>query len=110
MNSPWTLLAILSAMPGAYLSFRRSLIRDLKDQMQDADNPSGVGVRTVSVTYKLLACIFLGIRNKNELTELFNPSSELNQKKAKIGKNDALWIFAWFIGTFLFSLIAWWNR
>ena len=110
MKDPWTLLAIASALPGAYLSFRRSFIWDLKDQMVDHRNPAGVGVSTVSRTYEFLARIFLGIRNKNELIELFNPTSEINQTKAKADKGDAFRIFAWFVLAFAFSFTAWWYR
>lgn len=108
MKDPWTLLAIASALPGAFLSFRRSFIRDLKDQMVDLRNPGGVGVATVSRTYRLLARIFIG--NEKRWLELFDPTSEINQTKAKTNKGDAFRIFAWFVLAFAFSFTAWWYR
>ena len=108
MNDPWTLLAIASALPGAYLSFRRSFIRDLKDQMVDLRNPGGVGVGTVSRTYRLLALIFIG--KENRWLELYDPTSDVNQTKAKTDKGDAFRIFAWFVLTFAFSFTAWLFR
>lgn len=108
MKDPWTLLAIASALPGAYLSFRRSFIRDFKDQMVDHRNPAGVGVTTVSRTYKFLAHIFIG--NEKRWLELFDPISETNQTKAKTDKGDAFRIFAWFVLAFAFSFTAWWYR
>ena len=108
MKDSWTLLAIASALPGAYLSFRRSFIPDLKAQMVDLRNPVGVGVATVSCTYRLLAHIFIG--NEKRWLDLFDPSSEINQTKAKTDKGDAFRIFAWFVLAFAFSFTAWWSR
>lgn len=105
MKNPWTLLALLSAMPGAYLSFRRSLIRDLKDQMVDLRNPVGIGVGTVSFSYRLLARIFVG--TKEQWLDLFDPSSELNRTSAKTDKRDGLRIFMWFVLTFVFLCLSW---
>lgn len=107
MKDPWTLLAMLSALPGAYLSFRRSLILDIKDQMVDLRNRGGVGIDTVPVTYRLLARIFIG--NKTRWLELFDPTSEVS-RSAKTGKSDGFRIFAWFALAFAFSFIAWFVR
>src|SRR6266571_1630377 len=93
-----TLLAIFSALPGAYLTFKRSFIRDFKDQMVDPRNPGGVGVSTVTGTYRLLALIFIG--KEQRWLDLFDPTSEINQTKAKTDKGDAFRIFAWFTLTF----------
>ena len=108
MKDPWTLLAIISALPGAYLSFRRSLIRDLKDQMVDLRNPGGVGVGTVSPPYRLLARIFIG--NKQRWMDLFDPTSEVNRTNARPDKHDGFRILAWFVLTFLFLLLGWLSR
>lgn len=107
MKDPWTLLAMISALPGAYLSFRRSFIRDIKDQMVDLRNPGGIGVDTVSVTYRLLARIFIG--NKKRPMDLFDPISEVS-RSAKTDKGDAFRIFAWFTLAFAFSFMAWFLR
>jgi len=106
MKNPWTLLALLAALPGAYLSFRRSLIRDIKDQMVDPRNPAGVGIDTVRPSYRLLARIFIGKRAR--WLELFDPTSEVNLA-AKADKSDALHIFVWFVLMFAFSFLAWFH-
>lgn len=108
MKDPWTLLAILSALPGAYLSFRRSFIRDLKDQMVDLRNPGGIGAETVPLAYRFLARIFVG--DKARWLELFDPTSELNRTKAKTDKTDGFRIFVWFVLTFCFLFMAWFFR
>ena len=108
MKDPWTLLAIASALPGAYLSFRRSFIRDLKDQMVDLRTPGGVGVATVLRSYRLLARIFIG--KEKRWLELFDPTSKINQTNAKTDKGDAFRIFVWFVLAFAFSFMAWWYR
>lgn len=108
IKDPWTLLAILSAIPGAYLSFRRSFIRDIKDQMIDLRNPVGVGTKTVPLGHRVLAYIFIG--DELRWLELFDPTSKLNQTKAKPDKADGFRIFAWFVLTFCFSLTAWFFR
>ena len=95
-------------MAGAYLTFKRSFIRDFKDQMVDERNPGGVGVSTVTGTYRLLALIFIG--EKRRWLDLFDPTSEVSQAKLKTDKSDAFRIFAWFILTFVFSFIAWLQR
>lgn len=108
MKDTFTLFAILSALPGAYLTFKRSFIRDFKDQMVDLRNPGGVGISTVTGTYRLLALIFIG--KERRWLELFDPTSEVNQTKAKTDKGDAFRIFAWFTLTFAFSFTAWLLR
>jgi hypothetical protein len=108
MKDPWTLLAIISAVPGAYLSFRRSLIRDLKDQMVDLRNPAGVGVATIPASYRLLAYIFIG--KKQRWMDLFDPTSEVNRATARTGKTDGLRIFVWFFLMFSFWFLGWLSR
>jgi hypothetical protein len=76
--------------------------------MIDLRNPAGVGERTVSRPYRVLARIFIGPERR--WLELFDPSSELNRTKVKADKGDAFRIFAWFLLTFAFSFIAWWYR
>lgn len=105
---PWTLLAIFSSVPGAYLSFRRSFIRDLKDQMVNWGNPGGVGTKTVSLPYRILAYVFLGKQDK--WLTLFDPMSKLNRSKATPDKGDAFRIFVWFVVTFAFLFLAWFTR
>jgi hypothetical protein len=108
MKDPWTLLAIISAVPGAYLSFRRSLLRDLKDQMVDLSNSGGVGVATIPLSYRLLAYIYIG--KKQRWIDLFDPTSEVNKTIAKTDKTEGFRIFAWFLLTFLFLFLGWFSR
>jgi hypothetical protein len=108
MKDPWTLLAIVSAAPGAYLSFRRSFLRDLKDQMIDLRNPAGVGIATIPVLYRLLAYIFIG--KKERWIDLFDPSSHVNKATARTDKTEGLRIFLWFMLTFVFSFLSWFAR
>ena len=84
MKDPWTLLVIASTLLGAFLSFRRSFIRDLKDQMVDLRNPGGVGVATVSRTYRLLARIFIGNEKRGSNCLIRRP--RLIRRKQKLTK------------------------
>lgn len=106
MKDPLTLLAIISAVPGAYLSFRRSFLRDIKDQMVDLHNPGGVGSATIRPSYQLLAYIFIG--KKERWIDIFNPTAEVN--RATADKTDGIRIFMWFLLTFLFLFLGWLSR
>ena len=108
MKDPLTLLAIISAVPGAYLSFRRSFLRDIQDQMVDLRNPSGIGIATIPVSYQLLAYIFIG--KKQRWIDLFDPTAEVNRTTARTDKTDGLRIFVWFLLTFSFLVLGWLSR
>ena len=60
VKEPFMLLALLSAIPSAYLAFKRSFARDIRDQMVDLHNPGGVGINTVPIPYKILARLYVG--------------------------------------------------
>jgi hypothetical protein len=108
MKEPWTLLAIISAVPGAYLSFRGSLFRDLRDQMIDLRNSAGVGITTIPASYRLLAYIFIG--KKERWIDLLDPTSHVNRATARTDKTDGLRIFLWFFLTFSFLFLGWLSR
>lgn len=105
MENPFTLLAMLSALPGAYLSFKRSLIPELQDQMVDRRNPAGIGRGTVRLPYRILAYIFVGKQDK--WMDLFDPLSPVIQRLLKTDKTVGLRIFVWFALTFIFLFLAW---
>lgn len=94
-EKPFTLLALLSAMPGAYLAFKRSFIHEIREQMVDLQNPAGVGTNTVRFRYRLFAYIFVG--RKENWMELFNPTSEEFAKAFKADKTSGLRVFGWFL-------------
>ena len=60
IEKPFTLLALLFAVPGAYLAFKRAFIHDIRDQMVDLQNPGGVGINSVRFFYRVLAFMFVG--------------------------------------------------
>jgi len=105
MKNPFTILAILTALPGAYLSFKRSFIYELQNQMTDLRNPGGVGQDTLNSAYRILAYIFIGKRDK--WMEIFDPLSTVTQRLLKKDKTAGLRIFIWFLLTFIFSFLAW---
>ena len=105
MKNPFTLFALLSVIPGAYLSFKKSFYRDLKDQMVNLRNESGIGFDTVEWYYKILAYIFVGKRS--EWTDLFDPTKSNWVTK---DKTTSFRIFFWFLLTFIFSFLAWYNQ
>lgn len=104
IKNPFTLLALLSALPGAYLAFKKSFPDDLKSQMVDRGNPSGIGQKTVRCSYKLLARLFLG--RKRNWIGLFSSTSE-TAKVFTEDKTIALRMFIWFSLVFIFSFISW---
>jgi len=107
IEKPFTLLAIVSAIPGAYLVFVRSFFADIRDQMVDTKNPGGVGTRTVGCLYGLLAFVYIG--RKDKWLELFNPTSEEFVKAFRSDKASGVRIFVWFLLVFVFSFLAWLN-
>ena len=98
------LLALLCAVPGAWLSFRNSFIRDFQDQMVDLENPVGVGTCTIAWPYKFLAYMMIGPKNK--WLNLFDPPAKASLLKED--KTSALRIFMWFTLMFIFSFLRWW--
>ncbi|SRR5258708_4910748 len=104
-EKPFTLLAILSAIPGAYVVFIRSFFLEIRDQMVDTQNPGGVGTKSVRFAYKVLARIYIG--EKSKWMELFNPTSEEFEKVFRSDKTSALRAFVWFLVFFVFSFLAW---
>ena len=105
LKNPYALLALLSAMPGAYLSFKKSFLRDILDQMVDLRNPVGVGTSTVTLPYRILAYIFIGKRER--WLDLFSPGSSVHSQLLKSDKTAAVRIFVWFVLAFAFSFTAW---
>ena len=105
LKNPYTLLALILGIPGAYLSFKRFFLQELKNQMVDLHNESGVDANSVSLSYKILGYIFIG--QKKNWINLFNSTSETAQKLFKKDKTMALRIFCWFLLMFAFSFLAW---
>lgn len=97
------LLALLCAIPGAWLSFRKSFIKDFQHQMVDLENLTGIGTQTVAWPYKLLAYLLIGPQNK--WIELFDPTAKV--KVLTEDKTTALRIFIWFTLMFVFSFLRW---
>ena len=97
------LLALLCAIPGAWLSFRKSIIRDFQDQMVNVNNPGGVGTSTVVWAYRFLAYVMIGPKTK--WLELFDPVAK--EKLLKTDETSALRIFIWFALMFIFSFLRW---
>jgi hypothetical protein len=104
IKNPFALLALISAIPGAYLSFKRSFIKDLQDQMIDLRNPVGIGTGTVRFFYKIFAYIFIG--KKEIWMDLFDQFSETH-KQLQPDKTTELRMFFWFFLAFVFSFVAW---
>jgi len=105
IKEPYTLLALLSAVPGAYLAFKRSFARDIRDQMIDLRNPGGVGTNTVPLFYQILARLYVG--EKGKWLELFNPTSEEYQRLFSSDKTSGVRVFVWFSLVIIFSFVSW---
>ena len=105
LKNPYTLLGLLSLVPGAYLSLKKSFLRDISDQMVDRQNPGGVGTSTVTLPYRILAYIYIGKRER--WLDLFSPGSSVHSKLLKSDKTAGVRIFVWFMLAFAFHLTAW---
>ncbi len=105
IKEPFTLLALLSAVPGAWLAFKKMFLRDIRDQMVDLRNPGGIGTNTVTFGYKMIAYLLIGPQ-KNWL-DLFTPTSEVYERALTSDKTSGIRILMWFFSAFVFSFLAW---
>lgn len=71
--------------------------------MVGPENPAGVGTKSVSFPYRLIAHLYIGKENK--WLELLNPTSTVN-KKLESDKSQSLRIFIYFILAIIFGAIA----
>lgn len=91
--------ALIAALPGAWIVFKRHFVRELEEQMVDLRNPVGIGTATVKFPYNLLARIMIGPSYK--WTQLFDPTAR--EKLWPKDKTSAVRRALWFI---LASILA----
>ena len=104
LKNPYALLALLSAVPGAYLQLKKSFLRDISEQMVGRGNPVGIGTSTVTLPNRVLAYIFIGKRER--WLDLFSPSSAVHGKLLKSDQTAAARIFCWFVLAFCFGVVG----
>ena len=102
----FTLLALLCAVPGAYLSFKKTFIEEMKEQMFSFRMHDGkMNYDKVRFSYKVLAYILIGPPKEKWLDLLMNDLSETSQKFKD--NTIGLRIFLWFLFVFIFSFWSW---
>ena len=88
---------------GAYIAFKHGIIEDLKVQMVDLENESGVGIEAIPWHYQTIAFLYLG--KKSKWLDIFKSTPDIC-KKIKSDKTRALRTFLWFLGAFFCTLIS----
>src|SRR2546427_11212702 len=102
----FVLVALIAAIPGAWIVFRRHFIRELEEQMINLNNPTGVGPATVQFPYNLLAIVMIGPPSK--WTQLFDPAAR--EKLWKKDKTSAVRRMIWFSLASFFALCGLYCR
>lgn len=97
----FTLLALFCAIPGAWLSFKRAFFSELIDQMLNFGRHSTTLQSNVASSYKILAYLFVGKKNKWPSLLTSSPY-DLWEKD----KTVSLRILIWFGGVFVFSFLS----
>ncbi len=109
MRDPFTLLAIISAVPGACLAFKRFFFHEIRSQLVDLDKPGGIGPRKVSWPYRVLAYFVIGpqVWRKQLWLDLFKPETKIYQDAWYGDDKEGVRILGWFFATFVFAFLAW---
>jgi len=105
MKDLFTLLAILSAIPGAWLSFKRSFYLEIAEQANDEQ----FGERYVSWFYRrIMLPAAVGLKAKPD--HFLEPMSPYYHRVLlKKSRHMAFLVFLSFFCAFLFSFLAWYS-